>query len=110
MYTDPMTDDLMAAPEVLDIETIRWDGALWHRAPDLDAPAPDPATWSCRVGELPRDWLPKGSDEAMRRAVARAYEKLTGQPPDFLFTGWGARLSEAERAVHEDRLPRGFVP
>lgn len=98
----PATD-----PEVLDIETIRWNGALWSRAPDPDAPAPDPATWVCKIGEIPRDWLPRGSDAPMRQAVERAYEKLTGQPPDFTFSGWAGELTEGERAVHEDRLPRG---
>ena len=42
----------------------------------------------------------------MRQAVEKAYEELTGEKPVFNFSGWGAELDEAERAVVEDRLPR----
>jgi hypothetical protein len=41
----------------------------------------------------------------MREQVERAYRELTGHAPDFVFSGWGGVLSEAYRAVHEDRLP-----
>jgi hypothetical protein len=87
-------------------EIIEWEGRLWQLLPHTDAPAEDPATWGCKIGEFPRDLLPHGADGRMRRAVERAYEKFTGQPPEFVFSGWGARLTEGERAAHEDRLPR----
>lgn len=59
--------------------------------------------WSCKIGET--DSVPKGGDFPMREAVSRAYLELTGEEPAFLFSGWGAELTESERAVVEDRLP-----
>jgi len=41
----------------------------------------------------------------MRQAVADAYKAQTGVEPVFIFSGWGASLTEAERAVVENRLP-----
>lgn len=60
-------------------------------------------TWYCKIGE----GVPQvdAADGPMRQAVARAYEEITGEEPDFIFSGWGAKLTEAERAVVEDRLP-----
>jgi hypothetical protein len=66
---------------------------------------PDPATWYCKIGEVPRDKLPEDSDEPMRDAVAAAYEEMTGDEPVFLFSGWGAELTDEERAVVENRDP-----
>jgi len=67
---------------------------------------PDPATWYCKIGETPRSLLPSGSDLPMREAISRAYREITGREPVFLFSGWGAELTEPERAVVEDRPPR----
>jgi hypothetical protein len=70
-----------------------------------DGPAPDPATWACKIGEVSRAKLPHGVyDLPMREAVAQAYELLTGTRPDFIFSGWAARLSVSERAFL-DRCP-----
>jgi hypothetical protein len=55
--------------------------------------------WTCKVGEVSSDLLPKGADLPMRKAVARAYLEITGQEPDFIFSGWGGELTENERAV-----------
>ena len=63
------------------------------------------AIWSCKIGEVRRGDLPPGSDYPMREAVERAYEQITGQKPDFIFSGWGAKLTEAERAVVDDTEP-----
>lgn len=63
--------------------------------------------WYVKVGEVEPDLVPNGADLPMREAVAEAYERLTGQAPAFMFSGWGATLTEAERAVVEDRLPDG---
>jgi hypothetical protein len=41
----------------------------------------------------------------MRRAVEAAYRAVTGAEPAFLFSGWGGKLDECERAVVEKRLP-----
>jgi hypothetical protein len=70
---------------------------------------PDAAkVWYCKVGEVSRDDLPKGSDAPMRDAVVVRYERITGREPDFIFSGWGATLTEAERAVVEDRPPSPY--
>lgn len=68
----------------------------------VDGPAPDPATWSCRIGEIPRDKLGGGLDAPMRDAVERAYREVTGEEPKFVFSGWGGGLSPGERAVVEE--------
>lgn len=59
--------------------------------------------WECKIG-----WgdVSGEADVPMRRAVAEAFRQLTGHEPQFIFSGWGGRLSEAELAVVEDRLPR----
>jgi hypothetical protein len=57
------------------------------------------AIWFCKIGETDREKLPNGSDTPMRIAVQEAYLKLTGEYPSFLFSGWGAELTEAERDV-----------
>lgn len=61
--------------------------------------------WGCKIGETDPENVPRGGDGPMREAVAVAYQKLTGESPHFIFSGWGARLTEGERAAHEDRLP-----
>lgn len=61
--------------------------------------------WSCKIGEVNEALLPPGADGPMRDAIAEAYEKITGQSPQFIFSGWGAELTEGERAVVEDRMP-----
>lgn len=61
--------------------------------------------WSCKIGG-PVGELPPGSDWPMRQAVAEAYRRITGCNPEFTFSGWGAELTEPERAVVENRLPR----
>lgn len=65
--------------------------------------------WTCKIGETEREVLRErygqGADLPMRRAVSLAYELLTGTKPDFIFSGWGAELTESERAVVEDREP-----
>lgn len=59
--------------------------------------------WECKIGEA--DGLPADADTVMREAVARAYELMVGRAPEFIFSGWGAELTEPERAVVENRLP-----
>lgn len=65
--------------------------------------------WSCKIGEVHEDILPKGSDLPMREAVAAAYRAITGQEPVFLFSGWAAELTESERAVVETPLHRSHT-
>lgn len=61
--------------------------------------------WSCKIGECDAELLPDGADAPMRAAVERAYRELTGFDAAFNFSGWGAELSEPERAVVEKREP-----
>ena len=65
-------------------------------------------TWSCKIGEVDPCVVPQGADFPMRRAVERAYHEITGEWPEFIFSGWGATLTESERAVVGDRLPDSF--
>lgn len=60
------------------------------------------AIWSCKIGEVDRDKLAPGADFPMRRAIEAAYQQITGEDPKFIFSGWGAELSEGERAVVND--------
>lgn len=64
--------------------------------------------WSCKIGET--NALPMGADAPMRAAVRLAYEALTGEEPAFIFSGWGAELTEPERAMVENREPRRDSP
>ena len=62
--------------------------------------------WFCKIGEVPDDGrLPSGCDSPMRNAVEEAYQKITGKPSMFCFSGWAGELTEPERAVVEDRDP-----
>lgn len=61
------------------------------------------AIWECKIGEVSRELLPSGADWPMRQAIAEAYCKLTGYKPKFIFSGWGAELTESERDVVENR-------
>lgn len=55
--------------------------------------------WYCKIGQVNQDQLPKGSDFPMRQAIAKAYKEITGQECNFIFSGWGAELTEAEKDV-----------
>lgn len=59
--------------------------------------------WSCKIGEVDKAKLSDGADLPMRQAVKEAYIRITGQAPEFLFSGWGAELTEIERSIVEPR-------
>lgn len=61
--------------------------------------------WYCKIGECDPAEVPEGGDAPMRDAISRAYERTTGQQPEFIFSGWGADLTEPQRACVEDRMP-----
>lgn len=61
--------------------------------------------WSCKIGEALGANVPDGGDAPMRDAVARAFSRVTGEEPEFIFSGWSAKLTEGERACVEDRGP-----
>ena len=56
--------------------------------------------WQAKIGFAP--WLPTGADLPMREAIERAFINLTGHTPEFIFSGWGAELTESELAVVND--------
>ena len=60
--------------------------------------------WTCKIGGPAIDF-PHGADAPMRNAVNAAFERVTGMPPAFTFSGWGGKLDEGERAVVENRRP-----
>ena len=60
--------------------------------------------WTCKIGG-PAINFPHGADAPMRNAVYAAFERVTGMPPEFTFSGWGGNLDEPERAVVEKRHP-----
>lgn len=61
--------------------------------------------WTCKIGEAGVN-TETGLDFPMRKAVEAAYKEITGRESDFIFSGWRGELTEPERAVVEDRLPR----
>lgn len=61
--------------------------------------------WSCKIGVMGSADIPVGGDSPMRRAVDEAFQRLTGKPSDFIFSGWSAELTEPELAVVEGRWP-----
>lgn len=61
--------------------------------------------WTCKIGAVADHELPAGADAPMRQAVEDAFRLLTAVEPEFCFSGWGGALTEAERAVVEDREP-----
>lgn len=63
--------------------------------------------WTCKVGTS--DNVPAGGDLPMRLAVEAAFKQLTGDDPEFNFSGWAGKLTEVERAVVQDRLPDPFI-
>src|SRR3989304_2556216 len=55
--------------------------------------------WACKIGFADFSALPNGADSPMRKAVREAFLKLTGREPDFILSGWSARLTKVEREV-----------
>lgn len=103
-----LTREYVGEDKLPALEGWSWFDAMqkYEAAMAAEDEAANPATWSCKIGETWRSGLPPGSDGPMRNAVEAAYRDLTGEDPDFVFSGWGAKLTEHERAVAEDREPQ----
>ena len=80
------------------------DNLLWLYSSPSDKGI-DQKVWTCKIGSIPGVHLPAGSDEIMRKAVQDAYTHLMGVKSDFIFSGWGGKLTEGELAVVENREP-----
>lgn len=67
--------------------------------------------WECKIGGAIPGFvkLPSGLDGPMRSAIQRAFREVTGVDAQFCFSGWGAKLVEAERACVENRPPNDEV-
>lgn len=72
---------------------------------DTNLKPTDKAVWFCKIGEVDRNLLPNGCDAPLRRAVDDAFFRLTGQCPDFIFSGWDGALTEEERFVADWKMP-----
>lgn len=55
--------------------------------------------WTCKIGEVREGVLTQGADWAMRMAIRKAYEEITGRSPDYIFSGWEGELTEIEREI-----------
>lgn len=60
--------------------------------------------WECKIGIKGDGVLltMTGADLPMRDAIAKAYKEVTGVEPDFIFSGWNAKLTESQRWVVEN--------
>lgn len=71
-----------------------------------DTPTFQERIWECKIGgPVLSDAVPSGADLPMRRAIRHAFKDITGSDAEFIFSGWGGSLTEAERAAHENREP-----
>lgn len=69
--------------------------------------------WTCKVGVLYGIELPCAADSPMREAIAKAFLELTGEEPDFIFSGWSGRLNPIELAIVKDDynlIPEDPIP
>lgn len=55
--------------------------------------------WECKIGECDPHDLPRGADAPMREAIRKAYIKIVGKEPAFIFSGWGGDLTDIERDI-----------
>lgn len=58
--------------------------------------------WYCKIGAA--DKIAPDADAPMRNAVVKAYKEITGEEPKFLFSGWGAVLTDTEQKLVEKLL------
>lgn len=58
--------------------------------------------WDCQIGYAEDNDLPPGSDYPMRLAVERAFIEITGYAPEFIFSGWGGKLTKIQEEIIEE--------
>jgi hypothetical protein len=59
--------------------------------------------WECKIGCSKLIDLPNGVDFPMRQAIREAFFKITGENADFIFSGWGAELTQSEQNVVDNK-------
>lgn len=61
--------------------------------------------WGCKIGYAEDVDLPSGADSPMKKAITKAFKEITGYEPDFIFSGWGATLTEGEQECVNELYP-----
>jgi hypothetical protein len=60
------------------------------------------AFWTCVIGPADRETLPDGADYPLRNIVSEVFEKMVGNYPNIVKSGWGsASEKEAEANLSE---------
>lgn len=61
------------------------------------------SVWYCKVGKLGQKELLEGCDFPMRQAIKNAYYQITGEWPDFCFSGWNTDMTKTELEIINDK-------
>lgn len=56
-------------------------------------------SWHCLIGEVDAEKVPDGADYPMRRAIEKAYYEITGEMPEFIFSGWNGKPDKIQREI-----------
>lgn len=76
-------------------ETVRLDRAKVTKDP----------IWYCKVGSKNVNAvMPGGCDSPMRDAVEEEFKRITGDYPQFCFSGWGQELTAGEQAAVDNKI------
>ena len=63
------------------------------------------AIWFCKIGEIDREKLPRLADGPLRDVIEKEYFRITGEWPEFTFSGWLPGLTEQEKFVADWKQP-----
>lgn len=67
--------------------------------PEIEIKEPRLKVWECKIGFALKHTLPTGADGPMREAVETAFRDMLGYDPEFIFSGWGAELTNDEQEI-----------
>lgn len=60
--------------------------------------------WYCKVGSKNVNAvMPGGCDSPMRDAIEEEFKRITGDYPQFCFSGWGQELTAGEQAAIDNK-------
>lgn len=65
--------------------------------------------WDCKIGYGDSMKLPDGADLPMRVAIQEAFKKLTGEYPEFIFSGWGGQLTPIEKQLVDKDIQKAML-